>query len=73
MNIILKKSGCKILEKLSYKEAAETLLDGELHRIKVLELIETEQQQKHFHLYTKENKESIIAANPGIIDNTWRC
>ncbi len=70
--LYVKKSGCKILLKLSYEEAAEILLGGELHRSKVLELIESEKQKNHFHLYTRENKKSIIAANPGIIDNTWR-
>lgn len=71
--LYVKKSSCKILEKLSYEKAAEILLGRELHRNKVAELVETEKQENHFHLYTKENKKSIIAANPGIIDNTWRC
>ena len=69
----IRKNGCYLmLDKISYEKAAEILLGRELHRNKVSELIESEKQKNHFHLYTRENKKSILADNPEIIDNTWR-
>lgn len=69
----IRKNCCyTILDRISYEKAAEILLGSELHRNKVSELIVAEKLENHFFLYTTENKESILAENPGIIDNTWR-
>lgn len=67
---IRKDSCCTILDRISYEKAAEILLGRELHRNKVSELIAAEKLENHF--FPTENKESILAENPGIIDNTWR-
>lgn len=70
--LYIKKSGCLVLDRISYEKAAEILLGGELHRNKVAELIEAEEKKHSFYPYTIETTKSIIATNPGIIDNTWK-
>lgn len=62
----------KILKVLSYEKAAEILLNNELHKEKVMKMVEDERVNPHFYLNTAENKAYIFETYPNIIECPFR-